>query len=33
MADKRMDSVGIVVEDLEATIGFFIELGLELTCG
>ena len=30
MALKRMDNVGIVVEDLEATIDFFLELGLEL---
>jgi catechol 2,3-dioxygenase-like lactoylglutathione lyase family enzyme len=30
MALKRMDNVGIVVEDLEATIDFFGELGLEL---
>ncbi len=30
MAVKRMDNVGVVVEDLEATIGFFRELGLEL---
>jgi catechol 2,3-dioxygenase-like lactoylglutathione lyase family enzyme len=30
MAVKRMDNVGIVVEDLEATIEFFRELGLEL---
>ncbi len=30
MAVKRMDNVGIVVEDLEATIDFFSELGLEL---
>src|SRR5512146_3200182 len=30
MALKRMDNVGIVVEDLEATIVFFRELGLEL---
>jgi catechol 2,3-dioxygenase-like lactoylglutathione lyase family enzyme len=30
MAIKRMDNVGIVVEDLEATIDFFRELGLEL---
>ena len=29
MALKRMDNVGIVVEDLEATIDFFRELGLE----
>lgn len=30
MALKRMDNVGIVVEDLDATIAFFLELGLEL---
>jgi len=30
MALRRMDNVGIVVEDLEATIDFFRELGLEL---
>jgi catechol 2,3-dioxygenase-like lactoylglutathione lyase family enzyme len=30
MAVKRMDNVGIVVEDLPATIAFFLELGLEL---
>src|SRR5438477_8734503 len=30
MAVKRMDNVGIVVEDLAATIDFFRELGLEL---
>ena len=30
MAVKRMDNVGIVVEDIEAAIGFFSELGLEL---
>ena len=30
MALKQMDNVGIVVEDLEATIEFFRELGLEL---
>ena len=30
MAVKRMDNVGIVVEDLEATIEFFRALGLEL---
>ena len=30
MALKRMDNLGIVVEDLEATIEFFGELGLEL---
>jgi catechol 2,3-dioxygenase-like lactoylglutathione lyase family enzyme len=27
---KRMDNVGIVVDDLKATIAFFVELGLEL---
>src|SRR4051794_19807838 len=30
MAVQRMDNVGIVVDDLEATIAFFRELGLEL---
>ncbi len=30
MALKRLDNVGIVVEDLAATIDFFRELGLEL---
>jgi catechol 2,3-dioxygenase-like lactoylglutathione lyase family enzyme len=30
MALKRMDNIGIVVEDLDATIAFFRELGLEL---
>ena len=30
MAIKRMDNVGIVVEDLDATVDFFLELGLEL---
>jgi catechol 2,3-dioxygenase-like lactoylglutathione lyase family enzyme len=30
MAVKRMDNVGIVVDDLEETIDFFRELGLEL---
>lgn len=30
MAVKRMDNVGIVVADLDATIAFFTELGLEL---
>ena len=30
VALKRLDNVGIVVEDLEATIEFFRELGLEL---
>ena len=27
---KRMDNVGIVVDDLKAAIAFFVELGLEL---
>ena len=30
MALTRMDNVGIAVEDLDATIDFFAELGLEL---
>lgn len=30
MAIKRMDNVGIVVEDLDRAIEFFVELGLEL---
>ena len=30
MTVKRMDNVGIVVEDLDAAIHFFTELGLEL---
>jgi catechol 2,3-dioxygenase-like lactoylglutathione lyase family enzyme len=30
MAIKRMDHVGIVVEDLAAAVAFFVELGLEL---
>jgi catechol 2,3-dioxygenase-like lactoylglutathione lyase family enzyme len=30
MAVKRMDNVGIVVDDLDATVDFFRELGLEL---
>jgi catechol 2,3-dioxygenase-like lactoylglutathione lyase family enzyme len=30
MTLKRMDNVGIVVDNLEATIEFFRELGLEL---
>ncbi|TGL63797.1 VOC family protein [Leptospira sarikeiensis] len=29
MALKRMDNVSIIVEDLEATIAFFAEIGLE----
>jgi len=30
MTVKRMDNVGIVVKDLDAVIGFFVELGLTL---
>jgi len=30
MALKRMDNIGIVVDDLEATIDFLRELGLDL---
>src|SRR5215468_8269844 len=30
MTVKRMDNVGIVIEDIDAAIDFFIELGLEL---
>lgn len=30
MSVKRMDNVGIVVEDLDAAVAFFAELGLEL---
>src|SRR6187551_3232269 len=30
MAVKRMDNIGTVVEDIDAAIGFFTELGLEL---
>ncbi|MCX4095797.1 VOC family protein [Nocardia sp. alder85J] len=30
MAIRRMDHVGIVVEDLAAAVAFFVELGLEL---
>src|SRR5262245_672506 len=30
MTVKRLDNVGIVVEDIDAAIGFFTELGLEL---
>ena len=30
MTVKRMDNLGIVVEDIDAAIGFFAELGLEL---
>ena len=30
MTVKRMDNVGIVVEDIDAAIEFFVELGLTL---
>ena len=30
MTVKRMDNVGIVVEDIDAAIEFFTELGLDL---
>ncbi|MEU5522839.1 VOC family protein [Streptomyces sp. NPDC047860] len=30
MAIQRLDNVGIVVEDMDAAIGFFVELGMEL---
>ena len=30
MTIKRMDHVGVVVEDLKAAVAFFVELGLEL---
>jgi len=30
MTVKRMDNVGIVMEDIDAAVAFFIELGLEL---
>jgi catechol 2,3-dioxygenase-like lactoylglutathione lyase family enzyme len=30
MKVQRMDNVGIIVDDLDAVIGFFVELGLEL---
>src|SRR5919106_2532741 len=30
MSDKRMDNVGVVVEDIDAAIAFFTDLGLEL---
>jgi catechol 2,3-dioxygenase-like lactoylglutathione lyase family enzyme len=29
MAIQRMDNIGVVVEDLEAAIAFFVELGME----
>ena len=30
MAIQRMDHVSVVVDDLEAAIAFFVELGMEL---
>lgn len=30
MTIQRMDNVGIVVDDLDAVIAFFVELGMEL---
>ena len=30
MTIQRMDNVGVVVDDLEAAVAFFVELGLEL---
>jgi catechol 2,3-dioxygenase-like lactoylglutathione lyase family enzyme len=30
---QRMDHVGVVVDDLEAAISFFVELGMELDGG
>ncbi|MFI7349869.1 VOC family protein [Streptomyces sp. NPDC049936] len=30
MAIQRMDNIGIVVEDMDAAIAFFVELGMEL---
>ena len=30
MTIQRMDNVGVVVDDLAATIAFFVELGREL---
>lgn len=30
MAIQRMDNVGIVVDDMDAAIAFFVELGMEL---
>ena len=30
MAIQRMDNVGIVVDDLDAAVAFFTELGMEL---
>ncbi|MCF4136699.1 VOC family protein [Streptomyces sp. Tue 6430] len=33
MAIQRMDNVGIVVEDLDVAVAFFVELGMELEGG
>ncbi|WP_433782730.1 VOC family protein [Actinomycetospora sp. CA-101289] len=33
MAIKRMDHVGVVVDDLEAAVAFFVELGMERAGG
>jgi catechol 2,3-dioxygenase-like lactoylglutathione lyase family enzyme len=33
MTIQRMDHVGVVVDDLEAAIAFFVELGMELEGG
>jgi catechol 2,3-dioxygenase-like lactoylglutathione lyase family enzyme len=33
MTIKRMDHVGVVVDDLDAAISFFVELGMELDGG
>jgi catechol 2,3-dioxygenase-like lactoylglutathione lyase family enzyme len=30
MTIQRMDNVGVVVDDLEAAIAFFVELGMDL---
>ena len=30
MPIQRMDNIGVVVDDLEAAVAFFVELGLEL---
>jgi catechol 2,3-dioxygenase-like lactoylglutathione lyase family enzyme len=30
MTIQRMDHVGVVVDDLEAAVAFFVELGMEL---
>jgi catechol 2,3-dioxygenase-like lactoylglutathione lyase family enzyme len=33
MTIQRMDDVGVVVDDLEAAISFFVDLGMELDGG